>query len=123
MDICESFCIAINSEANKDYYHFENKDEDYKQKAFERLSHGDITSVNIIYDDEAKDSFYVKWTGESDYINESQDTYVSNNGDLFIVISEEYDVKTFFNSWDIDNGNGGVISMMWKFNKNEIVIS
>lgn len=111
MTTCDLFSIAINRNANAKLEAFD----DDERMIFERLSSGDICSVDLIYDDESKDSFYVDWVGESDYKNEGQKTYVSKLGDLFIVVSKDENVDTVFKHWNIDED--GAMDMMWKFNK------
>ncbi|ASA22672.1 hypothetical protein [Paenibacillus donghaensis] len=104
MTTCDLFSIAISKHANKDYFAFDI--EEYKHNAFERLSNGDICSVNLIYDDETKDEFYVDWVGDSEYVNEAQDSYLSKLGDLYIVVSKDQTVKSQFEHWGINEEKG-----------------
>ncbi|KAF6630583.1 hypothetical protein H6F38_14235 [Paenibacillus sp. EKM208P] len=114
-NVCDTFSMAINRGANKGYYAFDTKDEHYKQNTFKRLTQGDIVSVDIIYDDDTKDEFYVHWEGENDYLNEAQKTYISELGDLFIVVSKDETVESEFGHWNIDSEKGSM-NTMWKIN-------
>ncbi|MEK4427740.1 hypothetical protein MHB54_00620 [Paenibacillus sp. FSL M7-0802] len=113
--ICETFSIAINKEASKDYYVFGINDEEHKQSTFKRLTYGDIVSIEIVYEDDIKEDFYVDWQGDSEYLNEAQKTYISKRGDLFIVISKEKSVESQFKHWNIDSEKGSM-NTMWEIN-------
>ncbi|MFI2856883.1 hypothetical protein ACH6EH_07055 [Paenibacillus sp. JSM ZJ436] len=108
-DTCSLFAIAINRNANRDYQVFGIEVE--HQNLFKRLSEGDICSARIVYSDESLDEVNVDWIGESDYHNEAQDSYVSKNGDLYIVINKDSNVEKYFGCWDIDRP--GIADMMW----------
>lgn len=113
MEMCSLFAIAINRRANGDYQAFDLDGEENRHNIFERLSSGDICTVDIVYDDGSENKFHVDWSGESEYKNSAQDSYTSELGDLFIVISKESNVKAFFGSWNIDKQ--GIIDLMWSF--------
>ncbi|WP_431785864.1 hypothetical protein [Paenibacillus lactis] len=113
LNICKLFAIAINRRANIDYQVFEMDGDDYRQNTFERLSDGDICSVDIVFDDGSEINLYVDWSGESEFINDAQDTYISELGDLFIVVSKKEKVDSYFENWRIDKP--GIIDMMWDF--------
>ena len=66
-------------------------------------------------------NYYVHWVGDSDYENEAQKSYISNDGNLYIVISDGkniadyFDLETIndteymdfkFEMYNIGNGNG-----------------
>ncbi|MDP9675286.1 hypothetical protein J2W97_001269 [Paenibacillus jamilae] len=116
MDICDTFSIVVNKNANTDYQVFGVEDEGFKQNTFDRLTSGDIVVIDIVYDDDSKDEVYVHWEGESDYSNEAQKNYISKLGDLFIVISKEETVESIFEDWGIDSQDG-YMDLMWRSNQ------
>ncbi|MDR6779455.1 hypothetical protein J2W98_003735 [Paenibacillus peoriae] len=115
MDICDTFSIVVNKNANTDYKVSVVEGNSYKQNTFDRLTNGDIVVIDIVYDDDSKDEIYVQWEGKSDYLNEAQKTYISKLGDLFIVISKEETVESFFEDWGIDSQDG-YMDLMWRSN-------
>ncbi|MET3209719.1 UNVERIFIED_CONTAM: hypothetical protein ABIC26_002666 [Paenibacillus sp. PvR008] len=115
MDTCDTFSIVVNRNANTDYQVSVIEDNNYKQNTFDRLTNGDIVVIDIVYDDDSKDEIYVRWEGKSDYLNEAQKTYISKLGDLFIVISKEETVESFFEDWGIDSQDG-YMDLMWRSN-------
>ena len=81
---------------------------------FDRLSaYNDITSIRIeLIEDYVEEGqvqrqehydYYVKWTGESDDINESQINYMSDCGNFYIVISENKKIDDFFDLEEIND--------------------
>lgn len=102
------FVIEIHKDANKERYQFDQEQiEDFKQTVFDRLkSFNDITSIkfelegNCIEDEgigyAENYSYYVNWVGKSEYSNEAQTNYMSNDGNFYIVISEGKTIEDFF---------------------------
>lgn len=96
----DSIYIEIHKDANVDYLPFGV--ENLKTKIFDRLAGGnDITHIkySLINDDGeilAQEDITPTWTGESDYENEAQKSYVSKLGHLYIVIDKDNDVDSIF---------------------------
>lgn len=112
MDIAHTFAIEIHKDANKERCPF-GLGED-KELTFDRLvSCDDITSIDFKlienYVEEGREPiiehyhYYVHWTGESDYVNEAQKSYISNVGNLYIVIVDGKNIKDFFDKEAIDD--------------------
>ena len=78
---------------------------------FDRLSAcDDITSIEFTLeewcDGELKDttySYYVDWTGDSEYSNEAQVTYQSKAGHLYILIKDKARLDDYFDVELINN--------------------
>lgn len=115
---CNSFCIEIHNNANKEEYPFGIQDESLKFKVFDRLNNQkDITQIKLFWHDTyykdgkgfAKQlepiTYYLNWTGDSDYINESQKTYISECGNLYIVVDENKSIENCFILEDINNND------------------
>lgn len=100
MEVCNHFYIEICKDANCKNKPFGCEDID-SNDIFTRLKLGDITSVEVILEDadNLEDTetynYYVRWTGDSDYYNESQEVWISNIGNLYICISEEKHLGDF----------------------------
>ncbi|MCM3387212.1 hypothetical protein M3649_03585 [Ureibacillus chungkukjangi] len=95
----KSFYIEIHKDANT----LDNVDENFREFGelpFDRLTkHHDITHVDLIFEDGSNEYICVDWSGESEYINDSQTTYHSaENGSLFIVVDRDKTVDDVFGS-------------------------
>lgn len=119
IDTCYDFVIEISKSANKERYQFDQTDyEDFKQMTFDRLTKfSDIASITLefidqIYSDNDDDlrtekelepiTYYISWTGDSDYTNDSQKYYISDLGNLYIVINHK---KCIFDVFNIETVN------------------
>lgn len=115
IDSADTFAIEIHKDANKERFQFDQTHiEDFKQMTFDRLrGYRDITSIQIeLIEDYVEEGqvpkeeyydYYVKWTGESDYTNESQVNYVSDCGNFYIVIAEGKKIEDFFDMEEIND--------------------
>jgi len=114
MDIAYTFAIEIHKDANKERYQFgQEQCEDFKQMTFDRFCvYDDITSIQFELENEydlernnciQKYDYYIDWTGDSDNENEAQDTYVSNYGNLYIVINANKNIEDFFDMEEIND--------------------
>lgn len=111
LNIADLFVIEIHKNANKERYQFDIVDFKRKQMAFDRLASSDITKIvfeietqyNNGTSESKKYNYYVNWSGESDYYNESQKAYLSELGNLYIVISKDKTIEDFFNKEDLNN--------------------
>ncbi|WP_372011409.1 hypothetical protein NBRC13296_12685 [Paenibacillus chitinolyticus] len=99
-ETCDHFSMAAYRSGDEVYGQF--GDDSSLERKYNRLKVGDIVSINIIYDDQTEEEVYVTWTGESNYKNESQNTYINNYGDLFIVINKNKKIEEEFN-FDLDD--------------------
>jgi hypothetical protein len=88
-------------------------------KIFDRLTkYNDITSFTIYYekpvDDDKKkkkdkeveydhEDIYVNWYGDSDNENESQISYISSQGNLYIIISKDKNIEDYFDYESIED--------------------
>ena len=111
MESCYDFSVELHKDANKQHYPFGYSE--YEKTTFDRLKQGDITSVELVLiDGYAEDgeipreetyNYYVKWVGDSDYINDAQKVYLSKCGNLYIIINEQNDIKDYFDLDDIND--------------------
>lgn len=101
MDCANTVAIEIFSEGNKEYSPFDViRDED--ETLFDRLNmYHDITSIDIIYDDDTSEMYYVDYEG--DETNEYQKNYMNNFGDMYIVISKDKGIFDFFDEDEIND--------------------
>lgn len=101
---CDFMAIEIKKEGNKYFENLSGK----KELIFDRLlAYNDIVGISIEYKNKEeiiKEDIIVPYTGEIVEINKSQKTYLSKNGNLYIVIDEEenLDIADIF---DIDRIN------------------
>lgn len=114
MDIANMFAIEIHKDANKERYQFDQVyTEKFKQMTFDRIKkHADITSIEFELEEDyvaegqiscvEHYSYYVHWTGDSEYTNEAQKTYLSKDGNLYIVIADKQEISDIF---DLDEIN------------------
>ena len=118
MKSAKEVAIEIFKEANEvDYCPF---GQDEKVKIFDRLTqYNDITSLTFYYekkneDDDKKkkknketeydkEDIYINWYGDSDNENESQISYISSQGNLYIVIAKDKNVEDFFDAVSIED--------------------
>ena len=112
MDVVHTFAIEIHKDANKERCPFGFIED--KELTFNRLVfYDDITSIDFkLVEDYVEESrepiiehyhYYVHWTGESDYINEAQKSYISNVGNLYIVIADGKNIEDFYDKELIDD--------------------
>ena len=83
--------LTIYPDANNDDYLWMNSHlvEEEKIKPFCRtLEFSDIVAVYIHYEDGTKESVYVHWEGDNDYVNPAQYTYIDDKGNLVIEVKK-----------------------------------
>lgn len=75
----------------------------WTKSKFERLKENDITHIEFTLYDQYDEKVPVKkyyysviWTGDDDFINAAQESYVSELGNLYIVISDSDSFDGFF---------------------------
>lgn len=111
-DIAHTIAIEIHKDANKEHYILgQTHIAEFKQTVFDRLSAcDDITSIEFTLEEwcngKLKDttySYYVDWTGDSEYSNEAQVTYQSKAGHLYILIKDKARFDDYFDMDLIDD--------------------
>lgn len=115
IEVANTIAIEIHKDANKERYQFaQTQNEDCKQMTFERLDKcADITSIYFVLEKDYVEpgqvpceecyNYYVDWTGESEYVNEAQKTYISKGGHLYIVIADGKKIEDFFDLQEIED--------------------
>ena len=78
---------------------FGEDDEDSLSCSKRVLQYGDITSVEVIHDDNSKEVYLVDWNWSNEYINSYQSTKLAKNGNLHVLINRKKNLKDF-----LDNG-------------------
>lgn len=115
IDVANTVVIEIHKDANKERYQFDQDHiENFKQMTFDRFkAYGDITSIQFELEEDYIEEgqvarreyydYYVDWTGDSEYTNEAQKTYLSKEGNLYIVIADGADIEEFFDLEEIED--------------------
>ena len=92
MSICNTFFIEIFEEGNVKFKEFGDLDEMYK---FDRLKTGDITSIEVIFENGDKEEYYVNYEDAENALigspNKFQKTYISSLNNCYVVISKNED--------------------------------
>lgn len=107
VDVAETFAIEIAALANGPHNPFGYiEPESTKFKRF--LAFDDITSIKFtLCDDDGKNEktyrYWTEWVGDSDMVNDGQYTYLSNLGNLYIVISKDKKFEDFFDKEEIND--------------------
>ena len=105
MQKANTIAIEIHKDANVEYCPFGI--EDIKGTVFDRFKEwNDITAIEFtledqyLEDEEAPSSeeycYFVDWVGDSDFVNDAQATYISKDGNLYIVIAKDMGIENFF---------------------------
>ena len=99
--------IIISKNANVGYKPFDVEDWD-EVKLFDRIcEHHDITYFTLNYTDGTSENIYIKYKEESDSLgapNVNMDTYINDDGHLFITICEGKYVNDLFATDDLAKG-------------------
>lgn len=115
VETTNTFAIEIHRDANKDRYQFGQSDIPYfKQKTFDRIEeYDDITSIAFelveayVEDGEIPRvehyEYYVDWVGESEYENEAQTSYISSDGNMYLVIAKDKEIEDLFDMEEIND--------------------
>ena len=106
MDTVTTFAIEIHRYANITHYPFGCKE--FRRTVFDRLEeYNDIVSVmfTIVDENGKEDKYdcYVDWTGDSEYTNDAQKTYISNAGNMYIVIDKALKIEDMFHLEQIND--------------------
>lgn len=115
IDVAKTVAIEIHKDANKERCQFDQDHiENFKQMTFDRFkAYGDITSIQFELEEDYVEEgqlprrecydYYVDWTGDSEYTNEAQKTYLSKEGNLYIAIADEKNIEDFFDLEEIED--------------------
>lgn len=111
MNVAHTFAIEIHKDANKEHFPLGIKEE--KQSVFDRLTvWDDITFIEFTLIEQCKEdkdadekhySYYVHWSGDCDEVNLAQKHYISEQDNLYIVISEKETIEDYFEKSKIDD--------------------
>ena len=107
----DTFVIEIHKDANKERCPFGITA--YKQMTFDRFKENDITSIEFVLEKEVDENtmrtekykYYTTWTGDDWQTNDAQSTYISKDGNLYVVIAKDKKVEDFFNLEEIDDSD------------------
>ena len=115
VETAKTIAIEIHKDANKDRYQFGQSDvPDFKQKTFDRIEeYDDITSIQFELEETYVEDgeipriehydYWVDWVGESDYENEAQTSYISADGNMYLVIAKDKKIEDFFDMEEIND--------------------
>lgn len=114
MDAVHTFTIEIHKDANKERCPLGI--EEYKQLTFERFDvYSDITSIQFeLIEDYVEEGYvpmiehydyYIHWTGDDEYENAAQKSYISEVGNLYVVIADGKEIDDFFDKEFIDDAD------------------
>ena len=93
--VANKIAIEIFSEFDSEYFPFDVHDEDWKDSRFHRIvTCNDITSIEVVYQDDTRDIFYADFDGE--YDNANQKSMISSLGNLYIVIGKDMSMSNIF---------------------------
>lgn len=96
MAIADTIVIELFSEGDREYHPFGALE---TTTIFERLQkYNDITQVIIHYEDQTEETYFVNWAEGDEFENKNQSICKSDLGNFYIVISEEKDFSTFFDT-------------------------
>lgn len=103
MECVDTVVMEIFSEGDDKYSSY---GEDMTK--FKRLNmYNDITSISVVYNDNSEEEYYVNYKEEvEDQLgspNIYQSNYISNLGNLYIVISKDKGIFDYFNEEEIND--------------------
>lgn len=108
-DIANVIAVEIHKDANKERSSFDFWDcNDDKHMIFDRFFEwADITHIDFSLENSdgvGNDySYTVNWVGDSDMENDAQHSFISKNGNLYIVISDGKNIENYFDIEMIDD--------------------
>lgn len=107
-ECCDMFFIEINKNANTKKKPFDYSDfEEYE--VFSRLTkYQDITAIKIILIDDIEDKeyiydFYVSWNDVDETDNSYQTYYISELGDLYLMINKSFNVMDYIDKEHVND--------------------
>jgi len=109
-DTAHVIAIEIHKDANKERSSFDFWDchDFHKHMIFDRFFEwADVTHIDFTLENgdgiENNYSYTVNWVGDSDMENDAQHSYMSKNGNLYIVISDGKNIEDYFDFEMIDD--------------------
>lgn len=115
IETAKTIAIEIHKDANKERYQFDQEHiPSFKQKTFDRIEeYDDITSIQFELEETYVEDgevprvecydYWVDWVGESDYSNEAQTSYISADGNMYLVIAKDKKIEDFFDMEEIND--------------------
>ena len=104
----DNCAICISKNANKEYQPFGVEHFD-KEFIFDRIrKYNDITYFDITYDNGESETIYVDYKSESEDIgakNLNMETYINDDGHLFISICDGKSIYDIFDTEDLAKGS------------------
>ena len=101
----DTVVLEIFKEGDVDYAPFGFEDD--KISKFKRvMAYRDITSVTIKYEDDSEEFYWVDYHTINDNLGEESDyqkSYISDLGNLYVVIDKEKDIEDFFDKEEIND--------------------
>lgn len=85
----------IKPETVKTLRLFDEYDEGSPSCSKRLIQYADITSVEVIYNNGSKETYFVDWDWDNDYINSYQDTQLAKNGNMHVLINRKKKLKDF----------------------------
>ena len=85
----------IKPETIKTLRLFDEYDEGGPSCSTRLTQYADITSVEVIYNNGSKETYFVDWDWDNEYINNYQDTQLAKNGNLHVLINRKKKLKNF----------------------------
>lgn len=101
--VCEQMIIEIHRDADRVRHVFDSPFPYNPHSVFERLSAGDITSVDAVLENGETVSCSVPWNPDDEYTNSWQVSKISKAGHLYISIGEKSNFDEVFPSEEIDD--------------------
>ena len=89
------FIEIIKPETIKTLGLFDEDDEESLSCSKRLIQHADITSVEVAYDDNSKEEYFVDWDWDNEYLNSYQDMQLAKNGNLHVLINRKKKLKDF----------------------------
>ena len=115
MDVTNTVAIELHKDSNKERHAFGCNSFE-SETVFDRLEGNDITSIRFDLVDEFTSAesgepkvehydYYIDWVGEGDddSVNSAQSTYISECGNLYLVICKDKTIDDFFNKEEIND--------------------
>lgn len=100
VEFADSIYLKLWDSANNP--HYELGCLDFESKIFELIQANDITSIEVVFDDDEQRVIMAHWDPDSEWENTWQHSYIDEDGCMYIGIGEHVDLKGFFNLYYTD---------------------
>lgn len=112
METAYTIVIEIHKDANKERHALGLPE--LNQLTFDRFTKwNDITAVEFELEEQYVEDgqapkveyyhYYTNWVGDNEYENDAQSAYISENGDLYLVIDKNKQIRDYFDYEEIDD--------------------